>query len=52
MDDAAELLGEIGQRGQAYRECTDKSSTTGQRIAAVVDYVSQFQPEPHQVDPE
>ncbi|HEJ2342257.1 TPA: hypothetical protein ACWLUJ_005774 [Pseudomonas aeruginosa] len=48
LDDAAELLGEIVQSGQAYRECTDKGSATGQRVAAVLDYVAQFQPEPYQ----
>lgn len=47
LDNAAELLGEIVQSGQAYRECTDKSSATGQRVAVVCDYVAQFHPEPH-----
>jgi hypothetical protein len=48
LDDAAELLGEIVQSGQAYRECTDKGSATGLRVAAVLGYVAQFQPEAHQ----
>lgn len=52
LDDAAELLSEIVQSGQAYRECTDKSSATGQRVAAVRDYVAQFHPEPHAVEAE
>src|SRR3990167_6725602 len=47
-DNAAELLGEIVQSGQAYRECTDKGSATGLRVAAVLGYVAQFQPEAHQ----
>lgn len=50
LDNAAELLGEIVQSGHAYRECTDKSSATGLRVAAVLEYVAQFQPEPHQPD--
>lgn len=50
LDKAAELLGEIVQSGQSYRECTDKGSTTGLRVAAVLEYVAQFQPEPHQPD--
>lgn len=50
LDNASELLGEIVQSGQAYRECTDKSSPTGLRVAAVLEYVAQFQPEPHQPD--
>lgn len=50
LDKAAELMGEIVQSGQAYRECTDKSSATGLRVAAVLEYVAQFQPEPHQPD--
>lgn len=52
LDKAAELLGEIIQSGQAYRECTDKGSTTGRRVAAVLGYVAQFQPEPHEMEPE
>ncbi|MCF3954419.1 hypothetical protein L2D71_27515 [Pseudomonas aeruginosa] len=50
LDNAAELLGEIVQSGQAYNECTDKGSATGLRVAAVLEYVAQFQPEPHQPD--
>lgn len=50
LDLAAELLGEIVKSGQAYRECTDKSSPTGVRIAGVLSYVAQFQPEPHEVE--
>jgi hypothetical protein len=50
LDNATELLGEIVQSGQAYRECTDKGSAIGLRIAAVIEYVAQFQPEPHQQD--
>ena len=42
LDEAAELLGDIVRSGQAYRECTDKSSTTGLRVAAVIGYASQF----------
>lgn len=48
LDNAAELLAEIVQSGQAYRECTDKGSATGQQVAALLEYVAQFQPEPHQ----
>ncbi|HHQ2687551.1 hypothetical protein LDZ95_19565 [Pseudomonas aeruginosa] len=47
LDNAAELLGEIVQSGPAYRECTDKSSATGLQVAAVLEYVAQFQAEPH-----
>ncbi|WP_009397335.1 hypothetical protein [Pseudomonas bharatica] len=50
LDNAAELLGEIVQSGHAYRVCTDKSSATGLRVAAVLEYVAQFQAEPHQPD--
>lgn len=46
LDEAAELLAEVAKSGEAYRECTDSSSPTGKRIAAVVEYVSQFLPEP------
>ncbi|MGG4660504.1 hypothetical protein ACLPJF_21505 [Pseudomonas vlassakiae] len=42
---AAELLGEIVQSGQAFRECSDKGSATGLRVAAVLAYVAQFHPE-------
>lgn len=42
LDEAAELLGNIVRSGQAYRECTDKSSATGLRVAAVIGYASQF----------
>ncbi len=52
LDEAAELLGAIVQDGQAYRECTDKSSATGVRVAAVLGYVAQFKPEPHAVESE
>ncbi|MEW5512003.1 hypothetical protein ABGT16_05220 [Pseudomonas asiatica] len=52
LDDAAELLGAIVQSGQAYRECTDKGSATGLRVAGVIEYAAQFQPEPHPVEPE
>lgn len=52
LDEAAELLGEIVQSGHAHRECTDKGSATGLRVAAVLGYVAQFQPEPHQPDEE
>lgn len=50
LDNAVELLGEIVQSGHVYRECTDKGSATGLRVAAVLEYVAQFQPEPHQPD--
>lgn len=50
LDAAAELLVEIVQSGQAYRECTDKGSATGLRVASVLGYVAKFQPEPHQPD--
>lgn len=40
----AGLLGEIVQSGQAYRECTVKSSSTGQRVNAALTFVAQFQP--------
>ncbi|HGP0293537.1 TPA: hypothetical protein ACLEZY_004993 [Pseudomonas aeruginosa] len=50
LDEAAEVLADIAKSDQAYRECTDKSSPTGQRIAAVLSYVAQFQPEPHPED--
>lgn len=52
LDEAAELLGEIVKGGQAYSECADMSSAIGQRIAAVREYVDQFQPEPHAVVPD
>lgn len=52
LDKAAELLGDIVQSGQAYRECTDKGSATGLRVAAVLAYVAQFQPETHLVKPD
>jgi hypothetical protein len=47
LDEAALVLADIAKSGEAYRECTDKSSPTGLRIAAVVEYVAQFQAEPH-----
>ncbi|MBW9240961.1 hypothetical protein I6U33_26895 [Pseudomonas carnis] len=50
LDNAAELLCEIVQSGHVYRECTDKGSAAGLRVAAVLEYVAQFQPEPHQPD--
>lgn len=52
LDEAAKLLGEIVQSGQAYSECTDKGSATGLRVATLLSYVAQFQPEPHPVEPE
>ncbi|WP_024717477.1 hypothetical protein [Pseudomonas putida] len=52
LDKAAELLEEIVQSGQAYRECTDKGSATGRRVAAVLGYVAQFQPDPHPAEPD
>ena len=51
LDEAVELLGEIVQSGQAYRECTDKGSPTGLRVATVLGNVAKFQPEPHPVPP-
>lgn len=45
LDDAAALLVEISKSGHAHRECTDKASATGERIAALAEYVAQFQPE-------
>jgi hypothetical protein len=45
LDDASALLDDIALSGDAYRECTDKDSATGKRIAALSVYVSQFQPE-------
>lgn len=51
LDEAAALLGEIVQSGQAYSECTDKGSATGLRVAALLGYVAQFHPAPHPVDP-
>lgn len=50
LDNAAELLGEIVQSGQAYSECTDDGSPTGLRVAAVLEYVAQFQSESQQPD--
>lgn len=50
LDKAAELLGEIVQSGEIYHECTDKCSATGLRVTAVLEYVAQFQSEPHQTD--
>lgn len=50
LDEAAWLLSEIVQSGQAYRECTDKSSATGLRVAALCDYVAQFKSEPPAVE--
>lgn len=52
LDEAAKLLSEIVQSGQAYSECTDSGSATGLRVAALLSYVAQFQPEPHPVEPE
>lgn len=48
LDEATYLLEEIAKSGQAYRECTDKGSPTGQRIAAILASVAPFQPEPCQ----
>lgn len=48
LDEASSLLGEIAKSGQVYRECTDKGSVTGQRIAAILASVAIFQPEPYQ----
>lgn len=48
LDEACELLSEIIKSDEAYRECTDTSSPTGKRIASVIEYVSQFLPEPHE----
>jgi len=50
LDEAALLLTEIIKSGSAYDECTDTGSTTGRRIANLLEYVAQFQPEPHPVD--
>ncbi|MPQ69474.1 hypothetical protein [Pseudomonas sp. MWU12-2323] len=50
LDKASELLGEIVQSGQTYSECTDKSSATGLRVAAVLGYVAQFQSVPPHTD--
>lgn len=52
LEKAAEVPGEIVQSRQAYRECTDKSSPTGIRVSAVLEYAAQFQPEPHHPDEE
>jgi len=35
-DDLAAVLADIVKSGQAYRECTDKGSPTGKRIAALL----------------
>ncbi|MFJ7794498.1 hypothetical protein [Pseudomonas sp. NPDC096950] len=51
LDEAAELLRAIANSEQTYRECTDTSSPTGQRISRVVNYTAQFQPETHAVEP-
>lgn len=50
LDEAAALLTEIIKSGPAYAECTDCTSPTGRRIADLLEYVAQFQPEPHPVD--
>jgi hypothetical protein len=47
LDDAVALLVEIAKGSDTYYECTDKSSATGERIAALSKYVAQFQAEPH-----
>jgi hypothetical protein len=47
LDDSAALLVEISKSGHAHRECTDNASATGERIAALAEYVAQFQPESH-----
>ncbi|MEO8644613.1 hypothetical protein [Pseudomonas sp.] len=51
LDGASSLLGEIAKSGQLYRECTDKSSITGQRIAAILASVAVFQPETYKPEP-
>jgi hypothetical protein len=50
LDDSVALLVEITKGGQAHSECTDKKSTTGERITALAEYVAQFQPEAHLPD--
>lgn len=35
-DDLAAVLADIIKSGQAYRECTDKGSPTGKRVAALL----------------
>lgn len=51
LDEATSLLEEIAQSGQAYRECTEKGSPTGQRIAAILASVAPFQTEHYQPEP-
>lgn len=48
LDAAAGLLGEIVERGQAYRECTMKGSPTALKVNVVLTFVAQFQPETNQ----
>ncbi|HGO9799947.1 TPA: hypothetical protein ACLEB8_005142 [Pseudomonas aeruginosa] len=46
LGQAADVMREIDSSGNAYRECTDRTSPTGKRVAEVVEYVARFQPEP------
>lgn len=47
LDEASALLDEIAKGGQVYRECTDKCSVSGKRIAVISASVSRFQLEAH-----
>lgn len=46
LSQAAEVMREIVSSGNAYRECTDRTSPTGMRVAEVVSFVEKFQPAP------
>ncbi|HGM8090054.1 TPA: hypothetical protein ACKP9S_006485 [Pseudomonas aeruginosa] len=46
LGQAADVMREIVSSGNAYRECTDRTSPTGMRVAEVVAYVEKFQPAP------
>lgn len=50
LDEAAKLLSGIVQGGDAYLECIDMDSATGKQVASLLEYVAQFQPEPHAPD--
>lgn len=46
LGQAADVMREIVSSGNAYRECTDRTSPTGKRVAEVVAYVEKSQPAP------
>ncbi|HEK3716942.1 TPA: hypothetical protein ACWLUJ_005797 [Pseudomonas aeruginosa] len=46
LGQAADVMREIVSSGNAYRECTDRTSPTGMRVAEVIAFVEKFQAEP------